>query len=451
MRARSWLAAEDRGFTLLLFGLGAAARVAVALALAGEPVWDGRFYHAGAARLAAGLGYGEEVLVDGAPVVRPWSHYPVGLPALLSIVYRVAGPSPRAGAVALALVGALLAVFVHRLARGWLSPVRARLAGALVALSPGLVLYGGLLTSEPLAAVLVAAGAWVALSGPLGPARVAGAGAVLGLAALVRPPSLAFAPALGLLALAAEGPLRARAGRAAWTSALGLSAALLVVAPWTARNCAVLDGCALVSTNAGWNLAIGALPRSPGHFEALRPSDGCADARGEVEQDRCWARQALAWIREDPGRWLGLAPRKLSLTFDHESFPLAYLAEARGWSEPVVRALRWGLALSFRALLVAAALSLVVTRERRAAPAVALVAALVALGFAARTYWFWPLALVAAARAVAAERPAPLPWLAGFAVALVSVTAVVFFGEDRYHLAASPFLAILAAGALRRG
>jgi hypothetical protein len=35
-------------------------------------------------------------------------------------------------------------------------------------------------------------------------------------------------------------------------------------------------------------------------------------------------------------------------------------------------------------------------------------------------------------------------------VASVIVTHAVFFGEDRYHLVATPFLALLAACALRR-
>jgi hypothetical protein len=35
-------------------------------------------------------------------------------------------------------------------------------------------------------------------------------------------------------------------------------------------------------------------------------------------------------------------------------------------------------------------------------------------------------------------------------LAVTSLTHVAFFGEDRYHLAISPVLCLLAAGALRR-
>jgi hypothetical protein len=37
-----------------------------------------------------------------------------------------------------------------------------------------------------------------------------------------------------------------------------------------------------------------------------------------------------------------------------------------------------------------------------------------------------------------------------FVVASVAATHAVFFGEDRYHLVATPALCILAAAALRR-
>ena len=57
-----------------------------------------------------------------------------------------------------------------------------------------------------------------------------------------------------------------------------------------------MDGCALVSTNAGWNLAIGAFPRATGRFETLKSSDGCREVTGQVQQDRCWLDYGIANI-----------------------------------------------------------------------------------------------------------------------------------------------------------
>ena len=74
--------------------------------------------------------------------------------------------------------------------------------------------------------------------------------------------------------------------------------------------------------------------------------------------------------------------------------------------------------------------------------------------FAAGTPTFWPIVLVACA----------LPWLPLpgrppahpallMSVSLVATTVVthaIFFGEDRYHVVATPVLCLLAASALRR-
>ncbi len=198
----------------------------------------------------------------------------------------------------------------------------------------------------------------------------------------------------------AAGSWRAR-GIAA---AVACAAALAVVAPWTARNCRVMDGCALVSTNAGWNLAIGAFPRATGRFETLRSSDGCREVTGQVQQDRCWFTYGVAQIRAHPWRWLSLVPAKLGFTFDHESFAVEYLHEARPgtWPEPRRTAARDGLTLVHRLLLAAAALGCVAfpvpARGRRAAvqgAALVVVAALVAFGLASDVPAFWPLAVFA--------------------------------------------------------
>src|SRR5690606_12773883 len=127
------------------------------------------------------------------------------------------------------------------------------------------------------------------------------------------------------------------------------------------RNGRVMDGCALVSTNGGWNLAIGASPRATGRFEALHAADGCRDVTGQVQQDRCWQQRGLAWIAADPARWLGLVPAKLGHTFDHQSFAVGYLGEADPTAWPEERKARWRqiLTVAARLLLGLAALGAV--------------------------------------------------------------------------------------------
>ena len=66
-------------------------------------------------------------------------------------------------AVANALTGAALAVATWALAAHGLSRGRARVAGLLVALHPGMVIEAALVMSEPLAALLVIVAFWLAV------------------------------------------------------------------------------------------------------------------------------------------------------------------------------------------------------------------------------------------------------------------------------------------------
>ena len=80
--------------------------------------------------------------------------------------------------------------------------------------------------------------------------------------------------------------------------------ALATVAPWTWRNCRVMDACAFVSTNAGWNLVIGSAPGATGKFyaqiKAGAPFEVFLSAEASLVQ-----RLAAAGRAEGPGRIYG--------------------------------------------------------------------------------------------------------------------------------------------------
>ncbi|MCC6524367.1 MAG: glycosyltransferase family 39 protein [Polyangiaceae bacterium] len=459
----------SKPFAIGLGALALAPRLYTALAWARAPVWDGELYARAARHVAAGWGYGHVAAGPEGVGFEPACHYPVGYPGLLGLVYRLFGDGERVAPLFGAFVGAALAVVTYALARRATSERRARVAGVLVAVHPGLVAYAPVVMTEPVAALFVALGAWLVARHRGGESRgrtrlagVVAAGLAIGLGTLVRPATLWCAPALGLFEL--DGEPRTRR-RALATAALASTVALATVVPWTVRNCVVMDGCAVVSANAGWNLAIGAMPRATGRYEPLRPGDGCGADGGEVALDRCWARTALAWIAADPGRWLALAPKKLHETFDHESFPIGYLAVAspQAWPEPRARLAKTWLGTWHRLLLVGAALGLVhspfgrspgPSRLRRLLPLL-LVLGLAALGTLLPSHPFWPLALAIPVLAGlslrgAHTRGAALRRFAGWAVLGVCVVHVIFFGEDRYHVVVSPLLCLLAALALER-
>src|SRR5215469_10294695 len=181
---------RDADFGASLFALALAPRLYVALAWAGEPVWDGHYYDFGARRIAQGLGYSDDLTIAGNLVWHPWCHYPVGYSAVLALFYRLLGSGPSIAAVLDSLTGAALAVVTWALARHALSPVRARIAGLIVALHPGLILYSALVMSEPLAALLTLTAFWLAVRDASWRRGLVVGALVLGLAALVRPQAL---------------------------------------------------------------------------------------------------------------------------------------------------------------------------------------------------------------------------------------------------------------------
>ena len=339
----------------MLFLVALAPRLYVASAWSGEPVWDGHYYHFGAERIAAGFGYSEDVMVNGAAVSHPWCHYPVGYSAFLAPFYKLFSgllgiPAVLIGPLLNALLGATTAVLVFRIGTRFLSLNRARVAGAITALHPGLILYTGLTMTELLASFLIILILYVGTK--FGGWRGAVlAGVLVGLGTLVRPPILLCAV---LLAVVVGGALRERALKTGVVVAL----AVLTVLPWSFRNCRVMDGCAFVSTNGGWNLAIGALTET-GRFRALSGEDGCPVVTGQVQQDRCWAKLGRETIADDPLAWLKKMPAKLQHTYNHESFPVAYMAEARPkiWPESRQQAGRQLLTGFHRGLLVLVALA----------------------------------------------------------------------------------------------
>ncbi|MGZ3424728.1 MAG: glycosyltransferase family 39 protein, partial [Polyangiales bacterium] len=276
------------------------ARLAVIVHALTEPVWDGFYYDFGARRIAEGHGYSEDLVIaaaDGTERVawHAWAHYPVGYSGFLAGWYKIFGHGPMIGPFANALTGALLALVAHRIAlHAFESERRALIAGLLVALDPGLVLYSGALMTEPLAALLILSSILLARKG------TALSGISLGLATLVRPNAILVAP---ILAFLRGKRLFTWFGRAVLVGVFTLA----TVAPWTYRNCKVMDACAFVSTNAGWNLVIGSAPGATGKFEFLvghnpEGEDQCAEG-GQVAQDRCWYAYGVKIIRRDFKRW----------------------------------------------------------------------------------------------------------------------------------------------------
>ncbi|WP_437500801.1 hypothetical protein [Sorangium sp. So ce1099] len=462
-----------------IFALALAVRLAVVIWAAGRfpPTADGTYYHRIAERIAAGLGY-TWLWPDG--VVTYAAHYPVGYPGAIGALYALLGAQPVVAMLLNAALGALGALAVHRLASRAAPRSRAvpALAGALVALHPGLFAYTPALMTEGVTGALVTCAAWAsAWARDRRPALAPFAfiGLLFGAATLVRPQALLLAPVFACLALSGPAPggsprprggFVARAARRAAPVLLTVAAALLVCAPWTARNCVRMNQCALVSVNGGWNLLIGADPASTGAWSPIQVPDACREVFDEAGKDACFGREARRYIAEHPGAWLGLVPRKLAATFDycgaagwylHASNPAAFSEAdkvALGAVETVFERAVLLLALVWAARLPARAPGAPQGRARERALALARIA-LLALGVAAALHvhaWVGYIALLGLAL-LQGRALLRAPLLAGAALAVLAATAAthaVFFGAGRYALVAFPLLSGLAALAAAR-
>ncbi len=404
---------------------------------------DGEYYDALARRLAAGDGY-TWAWPDGA--VTYAAHYPVGYPALLGLAYRLLGASTLVAMLVNAMLGAAAAGATHRLLaeRGGR---RAAVAGALVvALHPALLPYTAAIMTEGVTAALLTVAAALGVSARTAsrPGLVrAAAGAVLGVATLVRPQCIVLSPVLGALAWPAEARLVSRLRGAAAVTLI----ALACCAPWTARNCVRMHRCALVSVNGGWNLLIGARTAS-GAWAPLDVPDECRTVWEEAAKDACFERVARREIASAPRAFAGRIGSKLAATFDyfgaapwylHLANPAAFGDRAKtvlGAFETV-----WSRVVLFMAMLAVARYEGPRARARALLLGAAAIAAFTVHGWIA--YVALGLAPLLLGWRALGRAPVVVPWMATVLLTTAAVHAA-FFGAGRYGLVVAPFVAAVA-------
>jgi len=410
---------------LVLLALALAVRLVFIVATPGyTPRHDDRDYDRLACGLVAGKGYTrhgpptkEKACSDG-PTGPPTAFRPPGFPMFLAAVYTVSEPLGvdrwLAARLAQAVVGTIVVALLGLVAWQLFGRRTALAAMALGAVFPPAIVLGGSLLTETLFCALMLA----AIAAVLADRRAGGAprwlvlaGVLCGLAVLTRSnaPALII-PLLVAVAGAGERPRRARIGRAAALAGI----AVLVVAPWTIRNAAQLDGFAPVSTEAGSALAgtyndrarqdsrRPGVWRPPARLRELRPTlDGVR--HDEPAEQRALVRRSLRYMADHPGYVVSVGARNL--------WRLTGLAGA-DWSHFSVSTLslpRWTGELSvvgFLAYLVLAVAGAFTTAARSA------------------PRWLWLIP----------------------ALMLLSVIFVV--GEWRFRATIDPFVVLLAALAL---
>src|SRR3954451_14518660 len=434
MQEKMWAMSLTRRIprtALVLLAAALILRLAFIVATPGyAPQHDDRDYDRLACGLVAGKGYtrsGPPTRPNSCsegPTGRPTAFRPPGFPMFLAAVYTVSEPLGvdrwLAARLAQAVLGTVVVALLGLVAWQLFGRRTALATMGLGAVFPPAIVLGGALLTETLFTALML-GAIVAVLADRragGAARwLIAAGVLCGLAVLTR----SNAPALMiplLLAVGATGerPLRARVGRAAALAAI----AALVVAPWTIRNAAELDGFTPVSTEAGsalagtYNEVTRHDPRWPGawkppaRFRELAPTR--ARVRGEEPaEQRALLHRSLRYMADHPGYVASVGARNV--------WRLSGLAGSDWWhfSGRTLSLPRWTAtfgAIGFLVYLVLAVAG-AFTATARSAP---------------RWLWLMP------------------------ALMLLSVMFVV--GETRFRAPIDPFVVLLAALALtfrRRG
>ncbi len=284
-------------------GLGVALRLAAVLATPVFPTvantWDSHFYHETAAALAAGNGFSYQ----GAPTAL----YPPGYPLALSVAYRIAGASPRAGQAMNVIASLALAAAGAWLAAELAGRRAAKRAALFLALDPSQIVMPAFLMSEVVcgAALLLALAAVVRFARRGGALWLMGAGAAGVAAGMTRGHAFLVVPA----AVAALWGWRRFGGRRlAAVLAVLLVFDLAGVSLWGARNQRVLGSPVLIATNGSLNLLLGNNPNARGG--RADPPDGIPATGNEIENQRLALHRALDYIGDHPARFVALMPVK---------------------------------------------------------------------------------------------------------------------------------------------
>lgn len=406
---------------LLILVLAAGVRTTFVLAVArhDHSFYDAAYYELQARVLADGHGYSDPFeYVPGARhrSVPAADHPPLTVFVILPVIAAgdrlgLGEPATRlAVRFEMLLIGLVGIVLMALLARRLAGEAAGLIAAALAATYPYLWVNDGLIMSESIAVVLVTAALLLTLQLRDEPSwrRALALGGVCGLAALARAELVLLAPLLGLPLLVAWRPRPWRA-RLAPVAAVG-AATVLVVGPWVGFNLGRFDEPTLISTNDG--IAI---------LGSTCDAVFSGPAIGLTNLHVCIPKRAPAGDQS-----------VVSKIYRQRAFD--YIDDGRRTQFVKVVAARigrdWGLfrPLDMRALNV---------NEGRPSW-------LTTMGMV----WYYPMLALAVVGAIGLRRRRVRIWPLAVPPIVVTVGAVLSYGQTRFRVPAEPVLVVLAASAV---
>ena len=371
------------------------------------------YYHYGK-EIAAGNGYQSYVTGDAT------AYYPIGYPAILSVVFWLANHTPLPNDLMLmatlfhVLVSTATVALVFVVGRALFGPRTGLVAAGIMAVWPNHVYQVASLQLETTFIFLAVAAVAVIVThdwstGPPDRRRLVAFGLVLGLSVMVRPFSIWFLVGLLVAVLATGAGWRRAAVSVAWPALV----VVVMAVPWTIRNAVAMDSFVPSSTNMGDTLCLDRNLDAKGGFR-FADHDGCVDpGLPEVPRNRGNTRKAIEFVIEHPDREALQIVRRARIIFEHDHDGLEAVETLGGGpflDDDVRRTLTRLADWYFFAVLVLAVAGLPTLVARR-------------------------------------RRPPRLIVL----VALLSLLAVplLLWGNQRFHLPLLPFMAVAAAGALQ--
>jgi 4-amino-4-deoxy-L-arabinose transferase-like glycosyltransferase len=316
------LVATDVKWMLGLAGAALALRLWFALSVGQTPATslnDPTVYQAIATNLAHGHGYlglGNE----------PTAEFPPAYAFLLSLVFRVFGVHPTAGAIVNVVLSVATVPLLYVVARRTLGRLEAIFVGVGMTLLLSQVFYSDLLLSDTLFTFLIVV--LLALPLVLAPGKWKSAlliGVVVGLATLTR--AVGFVLIVIPIAMWWEAVSRPILRR---QLAVVLAVTLAFVVPWTIRNAESMHAFIPIATDSAPTFWAGHNPRAYGGPMAppqslLNSIPGRpGSSRFEVAEYRLLQRRALSWMVSHPLDELRLIPLKFVALFSGDGQAIDY-------------------------------------------------------------------------------------------------------------------------------
>ena len=334
-------------------------------------------------------------------------------PVFLQSVYAITGHRLGAVRIVQAVLGAFIVPLMWHITGRTFGPWAGRLCGWLVACSPPLIAYTGIVLTENLSVMLLVLTVWLFLSAldRRSAWRFAFSGATLGILILLREEILVLLPALALLAAWKEHPRPAARHLAAY-----VMATVLIVGAYSVRNYLTFGKPIVVTAHGGETLWISVKGWSEWHFDdpELRRLTSGLDY---VQRNEALQRDAWRMIGAAPGHYLWLSLKRVPVLWisSHTTY-------MHGLSDRYAVYFASG---SYRALAAKVAL---------------LAVHVTMLGLAMAGGWI----------AFTTTSPPIAIWVLATPIAAITLVHFFLFSAPRYQIPVLPFVLAFAALALSR-